>query len=115
MFDCGRRGRRRLGNGHLRGVQVDAVGGGMVVSVGPGHRVQELDHTIGEGRRKSEISFYSFVCSFHNFPTKLHLILINKAVITATFIQPSGRPGTLLPISSLLARVSGSLCEIQNH
>lgn len=42
LLDCGRRGRRRLGNGHFGGVQVDAVGGGVVVSVGPGHRVQEL-------------------------------------------------------------------------
>lgn len=46
LLDCGRRGWRRLGNGHLGGVQVDAVGGGVVVSVGASHRVQELDHTM---------------------------------------------------------------------
>lgn len=100
MFDCGRRGRRRLGNGHLGGVQVDAVGGGVVVAVGPGHRVQELDHTM-EMDNNNQCVLIATSC-------KLYIISMKRA----TFIQPSGRPGTLLPISSLLALVRGSLCDI---
>lgn len=38
----GWRGGGRLGNTDLRGVQVDAVGRGVVVAVGAGHYVQEL-------------------------------------------------------------------------
>lgn len=42
LFDCRRCGRWGLGNGDLRRVQVDAIGWGVVVSVGPRHCVEEL-------------------------------------------------------------------------
>lgn len=42
LFDCWWCGGWGLGNGDLRGVQVDAIGWGMVVSVGPRHCVKEL-------------------------------------------------------------------------
>lgn len=47
LFDGGRRGGRGLGNGDLGGVQVDAVGRGVVVPVGAGHRVQKLSRKRG--------------------------------------------------------------------
>lgn len=42
LFDCWWCGGWGLGNGDLRRVQVDTVGWGMVVSVGPRHYVKEL-------------------------------------------------------------------------
>lgn len=63
VFDCGRRGRRRLGNGHLGGVEVDAVGGGVVVPVGPGHCVQELDGTMErDDNNNNKKCCFSFIC-----------------------------------------------------
>lgn len=42
LFDCRWCGGWGLGNGDLRRVQVDAIGWGVVVSVGPRHCVEEL-------------------------------------------------------------------------
>ena len=42
LFGHGRGGGRGLGDAHLRGVQVDPVGGRVVVPVRTGHDVQEL-------------------------------------------------------------------------
>lgn len=50
LFDCGWSGRWRLRHRDLRGVQVDPISWGMVVSVCPGHCVKEL--TKKEKQRK---------------------------------------------------------------
>lgn len=48
LFDCWWCGGWGLGNSDLRGVQVDTIGWGVVVSVGPRHSVKELAKTYVE-------------------------------------------------------------------
>lgn len=52
LFDRWRRGGWGLGNSDLRRVQVDTVGRGVVVSVGPCHCVEELTRNRGVMKRK---------------------------------------------------------------
>lgn len=42
LLGCRRCGRWGLGNGNFRGVKVDTIGGGMVISVGPRYSVKKL-------------------------------------------------------------------------
>lgn len=97
LFDCRWCGGWGLGNGDLRGVQVDTIGWGVVVTVGPRHCIQELVKNMQKvTNMHKHIGFFSI--TFLSLITKnqLHRSGLNRRYLHPTIREAWYTPTHLL-------------------